>query len=72
MMHMILRVNGSDMQVLTSMTQTTIIMCRATSAECMMHADTSEHCRLCAIACDQAVTALEKTMGSMSDAMPMA
>jgi hypothetical protein len=67
-----LRMNGWDMQVMTSMMQSTIVMCRACSAECMMHAEMSEHCRMCAMACDQAVMAMEKMMGSMSKAMPMA
>jgi hypothetical protein len=72
MMRMMLRMNGWDMQVMTSMMQSTIVMCRACSAECMMHAEMSEHCRMCAMACDQAVMAMEKMMGSMSKAMPMA
>jgi hypothetical protein len=72
MMRMMLRMNGWDMQVMMSMMQTTIMMCRACSAECMMHAEMSEHCRMCAMACDQAVMAMEKMMGSMSEAMPMA
>ena len=72
MMRMMLRMHGWDMQVMMSMMQTTIMMCRACSAECMMHAEMSEHCRLCAMACDQAVMAMEKMMGSMSAAMPMA
>ena len=70
MMRMMLRMNGWDMAVMMSMMQTTIMMCRACSAECMMHAEMSEHCRLCAMACDQAVMAMEKMMGSMSEAMP--
>ena len=72
MMRMLLRMNGWDAEVMTSMMQTTIVMCRACSAECMMHAEMSEHCRMCAMACDQAVMAMEKMMGSMSKAMPMA
>jgi hypothetical protein len=72
MMRMMLRMNGWDMQVMTSMMQTTVMMMRACSAECMMHADTSEHCRMCAMACDQAVMAMEKMMGSMSKGMPVA
>ena len=72
MMRMLLRMNGWDAEVMTSMMQTTIVMCRACSAECMMHAEMSEHCRMCAMACDQAVMAMEKMMSSMSKAMPMA
>jgi hypothetical protein len=70
MTRMKLRVNGWDMQVFGSMMQTTIEMCRACSAECMKHAEMSEHCRMCAMACDQAVIALEKMMNAMREAMP--
>jgi hypothetical protein len=70
MMRMMLRMNGWDMQVMSSMMQSTIMMARACSAECRMHADMSEHCRMCAMACDQAVMAMEKMMGSMSGATP--
>ena len=62
--------NGYDMQVMMSMMETTVMMCRACSAECMMHAEMSEHCRMCAMACDQAVMAMEKMMGSMKGMMP--
>ena len=72
MMRMMLRMNGYDMQVMMSMMDTCVMMCRACSAECMMHAEMSEHCRMCAMACDQAVMAMEKMMGSMSGAMPVA
>jgi hypothetical protein len=72
MMRMMLRMHGWDMQVMMSMMQSTVMMARACSAECMMHAEMSEHCRMCAMACDQAVMAMEKMMGSMSEAMPMA
>ena len=54
MMRMMLRMSGMDAAVMSSMMQTTIMMCRACSAECMMHAEMSEHCRMCAMACDQA------------------
>jgi len=70
MMRMMLRTSGYDMQVMMSMMQTTVMMCRACSAECMMHAEMSEACRMCAMACDQAVMAMEKMMGSMKEMMP--
>ena len=72
MMRMMLRMHGWDMQVMMSMMQSTVMMARACSAECMSHAEMSEQCRLCAMACDQAVMAMEKMMGSMSGAMPTA
>jgi len=72
MMKMMLRMHGWDMAVMMSMMQSTTMMARACSAECMMHAEMSEHCRMCAMACDQLVMAMEKMMGMMSEAMPMA
>ncbi|WP_188742052.1 aldehyde dehydrogenase [Agromyces bauzanensis] len=72
MMRMMLRMHGWDMQVMSSMMQTTIMMARACSAECKTHAEMAEHCRMCAMACDQAVMAMERMMGSMSGAMPRA
>ncbi|WP_157414790.1 aldehyde dehydrogenase [Agromyces allii] len=72
MMKMMLRMHGWDMGVMMSMMQSTTMMARACSAECMMHADMSEHCRMCAMACDQLVMTMEKMMGMMSEAMPMA
>jgi hypothetical protein len=70
MMRMMLRPNGWDMAVMMSAMETTMAMCRACSAECMMHAEMSEHCRMCAMACDQAAMALEKMLGSMREMMP--
>lgn len=72
MMKMMLRMHGWDMGVMMSMMQSTAMMARACSAECMMHAEMSEHCRMCAMACDQVVMSMEKMMGMMSEAMPMA
>ena len=70
MMRMMLRTTGYDMQVMMSMMETCVMMCRACSEECARHAEMSEHCRMCAMACDQAVTAMEKMMGSMREMMP--
>jgi hypothetical protein len=70
MMRMMLRTSGYDMQVMMSMMEACVTMCRACSAECMTHAEMSEHCRMCAMACDQAVTAMEKMMGAMKGMMP--
>ncbi|MCP2371232.1 hypothetical protein BJ978_001908 [Agromyces terreus] len=71
MMRMMLRTRGWDMAVMMSMMQATATTARACSAECMMHAEMSEHCRMCAMACDQLVTTMEKMSGMMRDAMPM-
>ncbi|WP_240665963.1 hypothetical protein [Agromyces sp. LHK192] len=70
MMRMMLRMNGWDLAVMMSMMESTMAMCRACSAECMMHAEMSEHCRMCAMACDQAAMALEKMLDSMKGMAP--
>jgi hypothetical protein len=57
------------MALMMSMMESTMAMCRACSAECNTHAEMSEHCRMCAMACDQAVIALEKMMNAMREAM---
>ena len=70
MMRMMLRMNGWDAAVMMSAMETTMAMCRACSAECMMHAEMSEHCRMCAMACDEAAASLERLLGSMRERMP--
>jgi hypothetical protein len=70
MTHVKLRVSGWDMQVMGSMMQATVIVCRACSTECAMHAETNDHCRMCATACDEAASAVERMMAAMSAAMP--
>jgi hypothetical protein len=66
MMRMMMRPAGYDMASMHSMMMACIEMGKACSAECMMHADMDEHCRMCAKACDAMVMACEKAMGSMS------
>lgn len=65
MLRMTLRPGGMDTTVMTSMLTATMEMCRACSAECMMHADEHEHCRMCAMACDEAVKMCEEMLGAM-------
>ncbi|MEQ1736386.1 MAG: aldehyde dehydrogenase [Rhodoglobus sp.] len=65
MMRMMMRPMGYDMMSMNAMMMATIAMGKACSAECMMHADMDEHCRMCAKACDAMVMACEKAMSSM-------
>ncbi|WP_202107168.1 hypothetical protein [Agromyces seonyuensis] len=65
MMRMLLRPSGMDMMVMSSMANSVMVMCRACSAECMMHADEHEHCRMCAMACDEAAMACEEMLAAM-------
>jgi len=64
-MRMMLRPAGYDAMSLRSMLMACVEMGRACSAECGMHADMDEHCRMCAKACDAMVMACEKVMTSM-------
>lgn len=65
MMRMMMRPMGMEMMSMRAMMTACMEMGRACSAECMMHADMDEHCRMCAKACDAMVAACEKLMGSM-------
>ena len=68
MMRMMMRPAGYDMASMRAMLMATMEMGRACSAECMMHADMDEHCRMCAKACDAMVMACEKVANSMQTA----
>jgi hypothetical protein len=65
MMRMMMRPNGYDMGVMRSMMTACMAMGEACAAECMMHAEMSEHCRICASACTAMVEACRSTMASM-------
>jgi hypothetical protein len=65
MMRMMMRPMGYDMASMRAMMMACMEMGKACSAECMMHAEMDEHCRMCAKACDAMVMCLEKMMGSM-------
>ena len=65
MMRMMMRPMGYDMMSMRAMMMACVEMGKACSAECMMHADMDEQCRMCAKACDAMVMACEKMMGSM-------
>jgi hypothetical protein len=66
MMRMMMRPAGYDMMSMRAMMMACVEMGKACSAECMMHADMDEHCRMCAKACDAMVMACEKAMSSMA------
>lgn len=66
MMRMMMRPMGYDMMSMRAMMMACVEMGKACSAECMMHADMSEQCRMCAKACGAMVMACEKAMGSMA------
>jgi hypothetical protein len=66
MMRMMMRPMGYDMTSMRAMLMACVEMGKACSAECMMHADMDEHCRMCAKACDAMVAACEKVMASMA------
>ncbi len=65
MMRMMMRPNGYDMGVMSSMMTACMTMGEACAAECMMHAEMSEHCRICASACTAMVEACRSAMASM-------
>lgn len=65
MMRMMMRPAGYDMATMMSMLETTIAMCKACAAECMMHADMREECRMCAQACMECQKACEAMLMSM-------
>ena len=65
MMRMMLRPASFDMTVMRSMMMACVAMGEACAAECRMHADMHEHCRICASACDGMVAACTKVMEAM-------
>ena len=64
-MRMMMRPNGYELAVM----QATMTACMATGAacatECREHAAMSEHCRVCATACETMVDACRRTMSAM-------
>jgi hypothetical protein len=65
-MRMMMRPMGMDQASMRAMLMACMEMGRACSAECIMHGDMDEHCRMCAKACDAMVMACEKLMNSMA------
>ncbi len=65
MMRMMMRTNGHDMAVMMPMMEACMAMGTACAAECRMHADMHDHCRICAMACDAMVEACSSMMATM-------
>ena len=65
MMRMMLRPMGYDASAMSAMLGACIAMGEACAAECRMHADMHEHCRICAKACDAMVASCQSVMASM-------
>jgi hypothetical protein len=65
MMRMMMRPMGYDTASMMSMLEATMMMCRACATECMMHAEMSDHCKMCAEVCTNAVAACEAFKASM-------
>jgi hypothetical protein len=66
MMRMTARPMGYDMTVMSTMMTACIAMGEACAAECRMHAEMDEHCRICAMACDAMVDACRRAMSTMA------
>jgi hypothetical protein len=65
MMRMMMRPVGYDAASMMGMLEATMMMCRACADECMTHAEMSDHCRMCAEVCTNAVAACEALKASM-------
>ncbi|MCU1413735.1 MAG: aldehyde dehydrogenase [Microbacteriaceae bacterium] len=65
-MRMMMRPAGYDMDSMRSMLTACIAMGSVSAKECRMHADTQDHCRICAMASEAMVTACERAMSSMA------
>ena len=63
-MRMLMRPAGYDMDAMRQTLAACMAMGKACAAECRMHDD--EHCRYCAMACDDMVAKCEAMMASMS------
>jgi hypothetical protein len=69
MMRMVMRPVAADMDSMMAMMQACMVMATACAAECSMHADTNEQCRMCAKACQEMAAACEAMMASMKAMM---
>ncbi|HWH25221.1 MAG TPA: aldehyde dehydrogenase [Pseudolysinimonas sp.] len=63
-MRMMMRPMGMDKMAMSSMMTACMEMGKACAAECRMH--DSDHCRICAMACDAMVEACTSMMAAMS------
>jgi hypothetical protein len=66
MMRMMMRPMGMHRESMMGMMSAMMMMATACAEECMMHADMSEECKMCAEVCRQAAMACQKMMDSMS------
>ena len=64
-MRMMMRPGGYDMGAMTAMMTACMTMGEVCAAECGSHAEMSEHCRICASACQAMVDACSRAMSSM-------
>lgn len=65
MMRMTMRPVAMDPDSMTAMLLATKTVASACAAECLMHADINDQCRLCAESCRQVVSATEVMMASL-------
>jgi len=65
MMRMMLRPAGMHMASMMAMMQACSMMAKACAAECMMHADDNDMCRMCAMACQEMAKACDAMMMAM-------
>lgn len=65
MMRMMMRPTGMDMPAMMAMMNACMMMGTACADECMMHAEMSPSCAMCAQVCMNMVAACEKMMSSM-------
>ena len=66
MTHMMMRPMGMHRESMMAMMSAMVMMATACADECMMHADMSEECKMCAEVCRQAAMTCQKMMDSMS------
>jgi len=62
MMRMMMRPSGFDMPSMRAMLQACMTMCSACADECGNHAEMSETCRMCQMACEACVAACRAMM----------
>jgi len=65
-MRMMMRPLAMDAEVMKAMLTACVTMGRACAAECRMHAEMSDHCRYCAMACEDMCAKCEAMMTSMA------
>jgi hypothetical protein len=56
---------GGNVEVIAPMLQACLEACRRCGAECAMHGEHMEHCRICAEACQRCEQACEAALASL-------